>query len=80
MEPRGEFFDYKSLIEFVNDRPGHDFRYAIDTKKIKNDLGWSPNESFESGIKKTVHWYINNNRWWKKINKSKYNQKRLGLI
>ena len=49
-------------------------------KKIKNDLGWSPKESFESGIKKTVYWYINNNQWWRKIIDSNYNLKRLGLI
>tara|TARA_Y100000739_G_C20593840_1_gene459292 strand:- start:131 stop:1141 length:1011 start_codon:yes stop_codon:yes gene_type:complete len=60
MEPRGEFFDYKSLIEFVNDRPGHDFRYAIDSSKIFNNLGWKPTESFDSGIKKTIDWYLNN--------------------
>ena len=64
----------------MTDRPGHDFRYAVDTKKIKNDLGWTPKESFESGIKKTVYWYINNDQWWRKIKDSKYNQKRLGLI
>ena len=60
MEIRGEFFDYKSLIEFVKDRPGHDFRYAIDSSKIFHNLGWQPTESFDSGIKKTIDWYLNN--------------------
>ena len=60
MESRGEFFDYKSLIEFVKDRPGHDFRYAIDSSKIFHNLGWQPTESFDSGIKKTIDWYLNN--------------------
>ena len=60
MEPKGEFFDYKCLIKFVKDRPGHDFRYAIDSSKIFRHLGWQPTESFDSGIKKTVDWYLNN--------------------
>jgi len=50
---------YKKQINFVNDRPGHDFRYAIDASKIENELSWKANENFESGIKKTVNWYIN---------------------
>ena len=60
MEPKGEYFDYKCLIKFVSDRPGHDFRYAIDSSKIYNNLGWQPIESFDSGIKKTIEWYLNN--------------------
>ena len=65
MESKGEFFDYKCLIEFVNDRPGHDFRYAINSSKIFNDLGWLPTESFDSGIKKTIYWYLNNIEFFK---------------
>ena len=65
MESNGEFFDYKCLIEFVNDRPGHDFRYAINSSKIFNDLGWLPTESFDSGIKKTIYWYLNNIEFFK---------------
>ena len=61
----GEFFDYKCLIEYVNDRPGHDFRYAIDSSKIFNNLGWKPTESFHSGIKKTISWYLNNIEFFK---------------
>ena len=60
LEPKGEYFEYKSLIKFVTDRPGHDFRYAIDSSKIYNNLGWQPIESFDSGIKKTIEWYLNN--------------------
>ncbi len=71
---------YKELITFVNDRPGHDFRYAIDSSKIKNDLGWSPRESFSSGLHKTIQWYLNNKEWWRNIQKKKYNQERLGDI
>jgi len=58
---------YQDLIVYVEDRPGHDIRYAIDATKIKNELGWKPNESFESGICKTVEWYISNEQWWSKV-------------
>jgi dTDP-glucose 4,6-dehydratase len=71
---------YSDLITFVKDRPGHDFRYAIDAGKIRNDLGWSPNESFETGIRKTIHWYLDNQNWWKTIQDNNYRQERLGVI
>tara|TARA_B100001250_G_scaffold387405_1_gene384774 strand:- start:61 stop:1107 length:1047 start_codon:yes stop_codon:yes gene_type:complete len=71
---------YSDLITFVKDRPGHDFRYAIDAGKIENDLGWSPNESFETGIRKTIHWYLDNQNWWKAIQDNNYRQERLGVI
>tara|TARA_B100000886_G_C20425050_1_gene493531 strand:- start:2259 stop:3293 length:1035 start_codon:yes stop_codon:yes gene_type:complete len=58
---------YKDLITFIDDRPGHDFRYAIDAGKIERDLGWKPKETFESGIRKTVLWYLENTDWWKGI-------------
>ena len=58
---------YSDLITHVADRPGHDLRYAIDASKIYNELGWKPIEDFESGIRKTVEWYLNNSQWWKKI-------------
>ena len=58
---------YKSLITYVEDRPGHDFRYAIDSTKIKENLGWKAAESFQTGIKKTIEWYIDNEAWWKNI-------------
>ena len=70
---------YKELITFVQDRPGHDFRYAIDATKINSQLGWSPKESFESGLEKTILWYINNVDWWKSILDNTYNQERLGI-
>lgn len=58
---------YSKLITTVVDRPGHDRRYAIDSNKIKNELGWEPLESFESGIKKTVLWYLDNKAWWEEL-------------
>ena len=70
---------YRELITFVDDRPGHDKRYAVDSTKLQNILKWKPRESFQSGIKKTIEWYLNNERWWRKIQKNNYKQKRLGL-
>lgn len=62
----------KSLITFVKDRPGHDLRYAIDATKIKNELGWQPAETFESGLKKTIRWYLNNREWVNSIQSGEY--------
>lgn len=58
---------YSDLITFVEDRPGHDKRYAIDSSKIQNELGWTPKESFESGLRKTIEWYLRNEVWWKPL-------------
>ena len=80
ISPRKNGSSYSDLITFVKDRPGHDFRYAIDAGKIQNDLGWSPNESFETGIRKTIHWYLDNQNWWKAIQDNNYRQERLGVI
>ena len=80
ISPRENGSSYSDLITFVKDRPGHDFRYAIDAGKIQNDLGWSPNESFETGIRKTIHWYLDNQNWWKAIQNNNYRQERLGVI
>ena len=80
ISPRKNVSSYSDLITFVKDRPGHDFRYAIDAGKIRNDLGWSPNESFETGIRKTIHWYLDNQNWWKAIQDNNYRQERLGVI
>ena len=66
------------LITFVPDRPGHDRRYAIDASKLKRDLGWTPVESFESGLAKTVRWYIDNPAWWGRIRSGVYRGERLG--
>lgn len=63
-----------SLIRFVKDRPGHDRRYAIDPTKIKNELGWYPETDFESGIEKTVRWYLENREWWEKIKSGEYTE------
>lgn len=67
--------NYQDLISYVPDRPGHDVRYAIDASKIKNDLGWIPKESFETGIRKTVEWYLNNEQWWKSVQNGDYRRK-----
>jgi dTDP-glucose 4,6-dehydratase len=71
---------YTDLITYVKDRPGHDFRYAIDSSKLKNELNWSPNETFESGIKKTINWYLENQSWWQDIQNNTYQQERLGVL
>ena len=70
--------DYKNLITFVKDRPGHDYRYAIDSTKIQNELGWKPIETFTTGIRKTIKWYLENENWWREIQNMTYNQERLG--
>lgn len=70
---------FEDLITFVADRPGHDLRYAIDATKIKKDLGWVPRETFESGIRKTVEWYLNNKNWWQRVLDGSYAGERLGL-
>ena len=70
---------YRELISYVKDRPGHDRRYAIDSQKIYEELNWKPKESFSAGIKNTIKWYINNESWWRDIQKSNYSQKRLGV-
>ena len=64
----------ESLIQFVKDRPGHDRRYAIDPTKIKNELGWYPETDFDSGIEKTVRWYLENREWWEKIKSGEYTE------
>lgn len=69
---------YRDLISFVKDRPGHDIRYAIDASKIEADLGWVPLESFESGLRKTVQWYLDNPGWWERVLSGDYKLKRLG--
>lgn len=69
---------YKELITFVKDRPGHDLRYAIDATKIKNELAWVPEESFKSGIRKTVSWYLENLEWAHRVQDGSYQRERLG--
>lgn len=70
---------YKGLITYVKDRPGHDKRYAIDAEKIANQLNWKPQESFDTGIRKTVEWYLNNRAWWQDILNGKYQLQRQGV-
>ncbi|MFJ2363722.1 dTDP-glucose 4,6-dehydratase [Pseudomonas sp. NPDC087697] len=69
---------YRELITFVKDRPGHDFRYAIDAGKIERELGWRPQETFESGLRKTVQWYLHNQEWWQRVLNGQYRLGRLG--
>jgi dTDP-glucose 4,6-dehydratase len=69
---------YSDLIIFVADRPGHDMRYAIDAEKIEKELGWVPQETFETGLKKTVQWYLDNKWWWEPL-RERYQRERLGL-
>ena len=79
LEPSSRHAPHSSLIEFVEDRPGHDLRYAIDARKIKEEIGWVPLETFESGIHATVRWYLDNQRWWQPILERNYQGQRLGL-
>jgi len=69
---------YEELITYVEDRPGHDMRYAIDASKIQKELGWSPQETFESGIRKTINWYLNNREWCEHVQSGSYQRERLG--
>ena len=69
---------YQDLITFVKDRPGHDMRYAIDATKIERELGWTPEETFETGIRKTVQWYLNNLDWCRRVQDGSYQRERLG--
>ncbi len=75
-KPRNGF---ASLISFVKDRPGHDRRYAIDAGKIQRDLGWSPAETFETGLEKTIHWYLENGAWWQRVLDGSYRLERVGI-
>ena len=74
-----EIISYTDLIKFVSDRPGHDIRYAIDTKKINTELDWYPSETFETGLRKTIEWYLKNNLWCSRVLNGEYRYKRLGV-
>ena len=70
----------RDLIKFVADRPGHDQRYAIDATKLEDELGWRAEETFDTGLRKTIEWYLANTDWWTPLRKSVYAGQRLGLI
>ena len=78
LRPRADGKPYAEQITYVADRPGHDRRYAIDCAKIQRELGWSPCESFETGLAKTVDWYLANRSWADDITKNRYSRERLG--
>jgi dTDP-glucose 4,6-dehydratase len=77
--PTSPFAPHSSLITFVADRPGHDKRYAIDAGKLERELGWRPAETFESGLRKTVQWYLHNRIWWERVLSGAYQGERMGL-
>lgn len=79
MLPASPYRPHRDLIDFAQDRPGHDQRYAIDCEKLKRELGWAPLENFESGLRKTVEWYLNNRNWWERVLSGAYRTERLGL-
>jgi dTDP-glucose 4,6-dehydratase len=72
MRPRADRSSRRDLITFVKDRPGHDLRYAIDCTKLEKELGWSVRESFETGLKKTVQWYLDNPNWVRRVQRGDY--------
>jgi len=76
-DPNGR--SHERLIEFVTDRPGHDVRYAIDPSKIAREVGWKPRRTFESGLRETVQWYLDNRSWWERVISGAYRGERLGL-
>ena len=76
--PDSPYIPHESLITYVTDRPGHDQRYAIDADKIAAELGWTPEETFESGIEKTIHWYLDNAEWCQHVQDGSYQRQRLG--
>lgn len=80
LRPRPDGASYRDQIDHVPDRPGHDLRYGIDARKIERELGWTPQESFDSGITKTVHWYLDNESWWRPLLERNYAGERLGLL
>jgi dTDP-glucose 4,6-dehydratase len=75
----GNTLSYSKLIKYVADRPGHDRRYAIDATKIQKELGWTPQETFESGIRKTVQWYLDHQAWCRHVQDGSYQRQRLGI-
>ena len=79
LRPLGKGRNYRQLISFVADRPGHDLRYALEPVKTERELGWAAAESLESGLEKTVAWYLDNEWWWRPIREQRYSGERLGV-
>lgn len=79
-EKNGDFTYYEELIAHVEDRPGHDKRYAIDASKIEHELGWRPLETFETGLRKTIEWYLSNREWCRHVQDGSYQRERLGAV
>ena len=79
LRPRSDGQSYQILITFVADRPGHDLRYAIDATKIRDELGWTPQQDHKSGFVRTVHWYLEHESWWREILDKSYQLQRLGM-
>ena len=77
--PRKNKRKYESLITYVKDRPGHDLRYSLNSKKISNETGWKPRIKLNKGLDLTIKWYLENKDWWKSIRKNKYKGERLGV-
>ena len=80
LRPRGGGRTYRETIRFVQDRPGHDFRYAVDPSKLERELGWTAREDFATGLAKTVIWYLVNEHWWAPLREKRYSGERLGLV
>lgn len=80
LKPDSAYKPHRQLIQFVTDRPGHDLRYAIDANKITQELGWQPQETFTSGLRKTVQWYLDNLEWWQRVRDGRYRGERLGIL
>jgi dTDP-glucose 4,6-dehydratase len=78
LHPRKDGKNYEDQINFVKDRPGHDRRYAIDSTKISRELGWKPKNTFDSGIRSTVEWYLENQEWVENVLSGEYRMERLG--
>lgn len=79
LRPRKDGSSYRRQIDYVQDRPGHDRRYAIDASKVKRETGWAPGETFETGLRKTIHWYLENEDWYRRVLDGSYRGERLGL-
>ena len=80
LRPRADGASHRDAIRSVADRPGHDFRYAIDPQKIERDIGWAAEESFDTGLARTIQWYLDNEPWWRALREKRYDGERIGLL